>query len=63
MINFFNQEIFVPNRNIANVARFPKGGVYAYADVQFSREADQEKVAALISEVAKGRGRNSGRLF
>jgi len=54
VINFFNQEIFVPNRNIANVARFPRGGVYAYADVQISRQADQEKAAQLIDEVAKG---------
>jgi hypothetical protein len=54
VINFYNQEIFVPNRNIANVARFPSGGVYAYADVQFSRQADQAKAAALIAEVAKG---------
>lgn len=54
VINFFNQEVFVPNRNIANVARFPRGGVYAYADIQFSRQADQEKVAQLIREVALG---------
>jgi small conductance mechanosensitive channel len=54
VINFYNQEIFVPNRNIANVARFPRGGVYAYADVQISSQAEQEKVARLISEVAGG---------
>jgi moderate conductance mechanosensitive channel len=54
VINFFNQEIFVPNRNIGNVARFPRGGFYAYADVQISRQLDQEKVALLIEEVAKG---------
>jgi hypothetical protein len=54
VINFYNQEILVPNRNIANVARFPHGGVYAYADVQFSCKADQGKVAALIAEVARG---------
>jgi small conductance mechanosensitive channel len=54
VINFYNQEIFVPNRNIANVARFPREGVYAYADIQFSRQADQEKVAQLVREVAIG---------
>jgi hypothetical protein len=54
VINFFNQEIFVPNRTIANVARFPHGGVYAYADVQISQQADQEKAATLIREVAQG---------
>src|SRR5215469_12499645 len=41
LLNFYNQEIFVPNRNIGNVSRFPRGGIYAYADVQFSRQADQ----------------------
>jgi small-conductance mechanosensitive channel len=54
VINFYNQEIFVPNRNIVNVARFPRGGVYAYADVQMSHQVDQNKVAELIREVAKG---------
>jgi small conductance mechanosensitive channel len=54
VINFYNQEIYVPNRNIANVARFPRGGVFAYADVQFSRQADQEKVSQIIREVAGG---------
>jgi small conductance mechanosensitive channel len=54
LINFYNQEIFVPNRNIANVSRFPRGGIYAYADVQTSRQADQAVVARLIDEVAQG---------
>lgn len=54
VINFYNQEIFVPNRNIANVARFPNAGVYAYADVQISQKNDQQKAAALVLEVAKG---------
>ncbi|HEV2694664.1 MAG TPA: mechanosensitive ion channel domain-containing protein [Verrucomicrobiae bacterium] len=54
VINFFNQEIFIPNRNIANVARFQRGGVYAYADVQISKLADQAKAAQLIHEVACG---------
>jgi small conductance mechanosensitive channel len=54
VINFYNQEIYVPNRNIANVARFPRGGVFAYADVQFSRAADQDKVSQVIREVAGG---------
>ncbi len=54
VINFSNQEIFVPNRNIANVARFSRGVIYAYADVQIARQADQEKAAQLIREVACG---------
>jgi len=54
LINFYNQEIFVPNRNIANVSRFPHGCVFAYADVQFSPKADQAKVTTIIEEVACG---------
>jgi hypothetical protein len=54
LVNFYNQEIFVPNRNIGNVSRFPRGGIYAYADVQFSRTADQTRVASLIAEIAEG---------
>jgi small conductance mechanosensitive channel len=54
VINFFNQEIFVPNRNIANVARFERDGVFAYADVQLARDADQKKVAQLVRDVALG---------
>src|SRR6202012_1165422 len=44
VINFYNQEIFVPNRNIANVARFPREGLYAYADVQVARQVDVARV-------------------
>jgi len=54
LVNFYNQEIFVPNRNIGNVSRFPRGGMFAYADIQYSRKADQAHMAALIEEIAKG---------
>ncbi|HWD19836.1 MAG TPA: mechanosensitive ion channel domain-containing protein [Verrucomicrobiae bacterium] len=54
VINFFNQEIFVPNRNIGNVARFPREGYYAYADVQLSRDLDSSKATKIIADVAKG---------
>jgi len=51
--NFFNQQIFVPNRNIVNVSRFPHGGVLAYADVQIPASADQEAVLKIIESVTK----------
>jgi small-conductance mechanosensitive channel len=54
VINFYNQEIFVPNRAISNVSRFPHGGILAYADVQIPAKADQQKVAETIQSVAKG---------
>ena len=54
LVNFFNQEIFVPNRNIANVSRFPHGNIFAYAYVQISAKADQTKAAKLIDDIAQG---------
>jgi len=54
LINFYNQEIFVPNRNIGNVSRFPRGGMLAYADIQISRTVDQSRVAGLVEEIARG---------
>ena len=44
--NFYNQIMFIPNRTIANVSRFPHGGVFAYADIQLPQGADREKAAA-----------------
>jgi hypothetical protein len=52
--NVFNQEVFVPNRTIANVSRFPDGGVDAYADIQIPAKADQQKAAELAGSVARG---------
>ena len=54
LINFFNQEVFVPNRTIANVSRFPHGGVYAYADIQIPAGADQSKAVQTVENIAKG---------
>jgi moderate conductance mechanosensitive channel len=54
LTNFYNQEVFVPNRNIANVSRFPSGGVYAYIDIQAPRAADQAKMRQVISGAATG---------
>jgi small conductance mechanosensitive channel len=54
LINFYNQEIFVPNRNIGNVSRFPHGGLQAYAEIQVPAQAEQPKVIQKIEEVAKG---------
>lgn len=54
VINFYNQEIFVPNRNIVNVSRYPHGGVLAYVDIQIPAKADQNAVVETIQNVAKG---------
>ena len=52
--NLYNQIVFIPNRTIANVSRFPQGGVYAYADIQVPIEADKEKIAQAIAAIARG---------
>lgn len=52
--NLFNQRVFIPNRTIANVSRFPQGGVVAYADVQLPPGVDAEKAAQAIQNTAQG---------
>lgn len=54
VINFYNQEIFVPNRTIANVSRFPHGGILAYVDIQIPDKVEQSVVLHTIQTVAKG---------
>jgi small conductance mechanosensitive channel len=51
--NFYNQRIFVPNRNITNVSRFPHSGILAYADVQIPANVDQSAVVQIIENVSK----------
>jgi small conductance mechanosensitive channel len=52
--NFYNQLVFIPNRTIANVSRFPHGGIYAYADIQIPLGMDQSKAVQTIENIAKG---------
>jgi small-conductance mechanosensitive channel len=52
--NLYNQIVFIPNRTIANVSRFPQGGVFAYADIQVPPGADREKITRAIESVALG---------
>ena len=52
--NFYNQTVFIPNRTIANVSRFPHGGVFAYADVQIPADADRDKTIQTINNIANG---------
>ena len=61
--NFFNQIVFIPNRTIANVSRFPHGGVYAYADIQIPAGADREKAAQTAANVAMGMWRQFGAII
>ena len=52
--NFFNQQVFLSNRNISNISRFPRGGVHAYVDVQIPEQADPAKIMEALARVAKG---------
>jgi small conductance mechanosensitive channel len=52
--NFYNQLVFIPNRTIANVSRFPHGGIYAYADIQLPAGADRDKAVQAIENIATG---------
>ena len=52
--NFYNQVVFIPNRTIANVSRFPHGGVYAYADIQLPAAADPVKAVQTVTDIANG---------
>jgi moderate conductance mechanosensitive channel len=54
LVNFYNQEVFIPNRTIANVSRFPLGGVDAYADPQVPNGADPRKAAQIVEDIAIG---------
>jgi small conductance mechanosensitive channel len=54
IVNFYNQEVYVPNRTINNVSRFPLGGIYAYADIQIPLAADHAKTVQAIEEIASG---------
>jgi small conductance mechanosensitive channel len=52
--NFYNQVVFVPNRTIANVSRFPYGGLYAYADIQIPEGVDRQNAVQAVDNVTRG---------
>jgi moderate conductance mechanosensitive channel len=58
--NFYNQVVFIPNRTIANVSRFPQGGVFAYADIQIPPGVVHEKAVETVTNVARGMWRQFG---
>jgi small-conductance mechanosensitive channel len=52
--NFYNQIVFIPNRTIANVSRYPHGGVYAYTNIQIPEGANPERCVEAVSNAARG---------
>ncbi|HZP58760.1 MAG TPA: mechanosensitive ion channel domain-containing protein, partial [Opitutaceae bacterium] len=63
VLNLYDQVVFIPNRTVANVSRFPHGGIYAYADIQLPPGADREKTAGEVRAVAYGLWREFGALI
>ncbi len=54
VLNFNNQRVFIPNRTIANVSRFPHGGIYVYADVQIPSGLAPEKAVQIVEGLTRG---------
>ncbi len=54
VVNFYNQVVFIPNRLIANVSRFPHGVMDAYADVQVPPDVDPVLAAQRVQSIALG---------
>jgi small conductance mechanosensitive channel len=54
LINLHGQRVFVPNRSIGTVARFRRGTIRAYVDVQIPAGADEAAVRAAVERVALG---------
>lgn len=52
--NFLNQRVFLSNRNISNISRYPRAGIDTFVDVQMPANADRAKVAEAVNRVAKG---------
>ena len=54
VVNLYNQVVFIPNRTVANVSRFPHGGIYAYTDIQVPRAVDRDRAVQSIRTIAYG---------
>lgn len=53
LINFYNQQVMIPNRTIANVSRFPLGGVDVYGDVHIPTGTNAQKAISIVEQLAK----------
>ena len=52
--NFYNQVVFIPNRTIANVSRFPNGGGGGGGGGQMPAGADRDKAIQVLGNTVKG---------
>lgn len=63
VINLYDQVVFIPNRTIANVSKYPAGGVFAFADIQVPAGAEWAKVTAAIRSEVDGMRSQFGALI
>jgi moderate conductance mechanosensitive channel len=54
LTNFLNQQVFVPNRTISSIARFPPGGINAYADIQMPAGVDRKQIIDVVNLISRG---------
>jgi moderate conductance mechanosensitive channel len=54
IINLTGQNIYIPNRNIALVGRYPAGNIKAYADIQIPEGTSVEEAASIVKQIASG---------
>jgi len=52
LVNFYGQEIYIPNRNIGMISRFRRGAIRAYVDVQLPDDLGEKEVADGIQSIA-----------
>lgn len=54
LVNLLDQRVYVPNRNIAQIARYRNGYIRGYVDVQLPASTDEAKVVDLVETIARG---------
>jgi moderate conductance mechanosensitive channel len=54
LANFVGQTVYIPNRNIGVIARFRRGAVRAFMDVQLAAGLPADEVLRLVTAVVQG---------
>lgn len=53
LVNLHGQQIYIPNRNIAMISRYERGGIFAVAHIQLPEDIGQD-ILATIQKTARG---------
>lgn len=54
LLNFHDQKVNIPNRNVTQINRYRRGYVRAYVDVQIPPGAAVDEIAETVSQIAQG---------